>query len=154
ALEHFDVRSTNVMYVGTLGKAAGVAGAFVAAHETVVEWLVQRARSYIYTTASPPALAHALLKSLEIIEGAEGVSRRAHLRGLIARFQQGFSAAPWLRMPSDTAIQPVVIGNNADALAVGAALQAEQLWVPVIRPPTVPPATARLRITLSAAHTA
>ena len=79
-LEHFNLRSPNLVYMGTLGKSAGVGGAFVAAHADVIEWLVNKARPYIYTTAAPPALAHALLTSLDIIQGEEGHARRAHLQ--------------------------------------------------------------------------
>jgi 8-amino-7-oxononanoate synthase len=153
ALEHFDLRSPNLVYVGTLGKAAGVGGAFVAAHRSVIELLVQRARPYIYTTAAPPALAHALLASLDIIAGAEGRERRAHLRSLIAQLDSELHLARWQRPPSPTAIQPIVIGANDDALRAAARLHAQGLWVPAIRPPTVAPGTARLRVTLSAAHT-
>jgi 8-amino-7-oxononanoate synthase len=153
ALEHFGLRSPNLVYVGTLGKAAGVGGAFVAAHRAVIELLVQRARPYIYTTAAPPALAHALLASLDIIEGEEGQERRAHLGGLIAQLDNELHLRHWQRPPSRTAIQPIVIGANDDALQVAARLHAQGLWVPAIRPPTVAPGTARLRVTLSAAHT-
>ena len=153
ALEHFSLRSPNLVYMGTLGKAAGVAGAFVAAHATVIEWLVQRARPYIYTTAGAPALAHALLTSLDIIAGEEGAQRRAHLQAMIAQLKAALgSMAQWQLMASDTAIQPLVIGTNEAALRIAAALQSEGIWVPAIRPPTVPAGTARLRISLSAAH--
>ena len=152
ALEHFALRSPQLVYMGTLGKAAGVAGAFVAAHESVIETLVQRARPYIYTTAAPPALAHALLASLDIIDGAEGRSRRAHLDALVRRFDASLVLRRWRRLPSATPIQPVIIGENQAALAAAAALDARGLWVPAIRPPTVPRGTARLRVTLSAAH--
>ena len=152
ALSHFDLCSPQLVYMGTLGKAAGVAGAFVAAHELVIETLLQRARPYIYTTATPPAVAHALLTSLDIIGGAEGDTRRAHLAQLIARFDQALVLQHWRRLPSSTPIQPVIIGANGDALAASAALEAQGLWVPAIRPPTVARGTARLRITLSAAH--
>ena len=153
ALEHLALHSPHLVYMGTLGKAAGVAGAFVSAHASVIEWMIQRARPYIYTTASPPALAHALLASLDIIEGAEGASRRAHLADLIARFRAGVKVAPWTLGASSTAIQPVIIGANDAALRAGAGLYGRGLWVPAIRPPTVPLGTARLRVTLSAAHT-
>ena len=153
ALEHFNLRSPNLVYMGTLGKAAGVGGAFVAAHASVIELMIQRARPYIYTTAAPPALAHALLKSLDIIGGAEGASRRAHLNSLIAQFRQGLKLERWQHPASETAIQPIIIGANDEALRVGAGLYGQGLWVPAIRPPTVPAGTARLRVTLSAAHT-
>jgi 8-amino-7-oxononanoate synthase len=153
ALEHFDLRSPHLVYVGTLGKAAGVGGAFVAAHASVVELLVQRARPYIYTTAAAPALAHALLASVDIIAGEEGRARRAHLNTLVARLDGELRLERWQRPPSTTAIQPIVIGANDEALAVSARLHEQGLWVPAIRPPTVAPGTARLRVTLSAAHT-
>jgi len=153
ALEHFALRSPNLVYVGTLGKAAGVSGAFIAAHGSVIELMIQRARPYIYTTASPPAIAHALLTSLDIIEGEEGAALRAHLSALIEQLDAELRLTRWQRPVSHTAIQPVVIGANDEALRVAASLHAQGLWVPAIRPPTVPANTARLRITLSAAHT-
>jgi len=153
ALEHFALRSPNLVYVGTLGKAAGVSGAFIAAHASVIELMIQRARPYIYTTASPPAIAHALLTSLDIIEGEEGASLRAHLAALIAQLDDELTLTRWQRPVSHTAIQPIVIGANDEALRVAASLHAQGLWVPAIRPPTVPANTARLRVTLSAAHT-
>lgn len=152
ALEHFGLRSPNLVYMGTLGKAAGVGGAFVAAHASVIELLVQRARPYIYTTACPPALAHALLASLDIIGGAEGASRRAHLAGLVRQLRESLDFQHWKLAASTTAIQPVIIGSNDAALRASAALHEQGLWVPAIRPPTVAPGTARLRVTLSAAH--
>jgi 8-amino-7-oxononanoate synthase len=153
-LEHFNLRAPYLIYIGTLGKAAGVGGAFVAAHDTVIEWLVQRARPYIYTTASPPALAHALLTSLDIIGGEDGAARRLRLQALIGQFKSALRLRSWQRPESDTPIQPVIIGGNDDAMRAAAALHEQGLWVPAIRPPTVPPGTARLRVTLCAAHTA
>jgi 8-amino-7-oxononanoate synthase len=153
ALEHFGLRSPNIVYVGTLGKAAGVGGAFIAAHEAVIELMIQRARPYIYTTAAAPALAHALLASVDIIEGEEGAARRAHLGALIAQLDDGLRLERWERPASTTAIQPIIIGANDEALAAAARLHEQGLWVPAIRPPTVAVGTARLRVTLSAAHT-
>lgn len=154
ALEHFGLRSQNIVYVGTLGKAAGVGGAFVAAHASVIELLVQRARPYIYTTAPAPALAHALLASVGIIGGSEGRERRAQLQALIRQARNSLTLRTWQHIESPTAIQPVVIGSNAAVMQAGAALYEQGMWVASIRPPTVPADTARLRITLSAAHTA
>ena len=154
ALEHFDLQSPYLVYVGTLGKAAGVGGAFVAAHASVIETLIQKARPYIYTTAAAPALAHALLTSIDLIAGAEGIARRAHLQDLLAQMDKDLRLTRWQRLPSNTAIQPIVIGSNAEALQMAAALLEQGLWVPAIRPPTVPENTARLRVTLSAAHSA
>jgi 8-amino-7-oxononanoate synthase len=139
--------------MGTLGKAAGVGGAFVAAHEAVIETLIQKARPYIFTTATPPALAHALLASLDLLEGEEGASRRAHLQTLVAQLDHGLRLERWQRLPSRTAIQPIVIGDNAETMRAGAALYQQGLWVGAIRPPTVAAGTARLRVTLSAGHT-
>jgi 8-amino-7-oxononanoate synthase len=153
ALEHFGLRSPNLVYMGTLGKAAGVGGAFVAAHASVIELLIQRARPYIYTTAAPPALAHALLASLAIIGGAEGAQRRVHLSALIDALRSELRLERWQLPVSHTAIQPVIIGSNDDALRASASLHQQGLWVPAIRPPTVAPGTARLRVTLSASHT-
>jgi 8-amino-7-oxononanoate synthase len=151
-LAHFGLHSPHLIYMGTLGKAAGVAGAFVAAHQTVIEWLVQRARPYIYTTASPPALAHALLTSLDLLTGDEGRVRRAHLADLRLQLT-GLCVKPgWQRLGSVTPIQPLVIGSNEDVLQLAEALWAQGLWVSAIRAPTVPAGTARLRITLSATH--
>lgn len=160
SLSHFGLRSERLIYMGTLGKAAGMAGAFVAAHPSVIDWLVQSARSYIYTTAAPPAIAHALCTSLRLIAGEEGEARRARLAQLIdmlrdrlVTLSQQNPQLGWRLTDSATAIQPLIVGDNASALALAAALDAQGLWVPAIRPPTVPAGTARLRITLSAAHT-
>jgi 8-amino-7-oxononanoate synthase len=150
SLAHFALRSERIVYMGTLGKAAGVAGAFVAAHPAVIETLVQTARSYVYTTAAPPALAHALSAALAIIR--DDGARRARLLARIAQFRAGASGLPWPLSPSQTAIQPLVVGANHDATALSGALRARGLFVPAIRPPTVPQNTARLRISLSAAH--
>ena len=152
-LEQLQLKSPYIIYMGTLGKAAGVGGAFIAAHENVIEWLVQKARTYIYTTASAPALAHALIKSIDIIASDEGKGRRQHLQSLIANFKQTLNVAPWQLLASNTAIQPIVIGDNAATLHAAANLYAQGLWVGAIRPPTVPADSARLRVTLSAAHT-
>ncbi len=161
SLSHFGLRSERLIYMGTLGKAAGLGGAFVAAHPTVIDWLVQAARSYIYTTAAPPAVAHALRESLRLIGGEEGAQRRAQLQGLIGQLRTQLAALiaahpalGWQLADSATAIQPLIVGDNAAALALTAALDAQGLWVPAIRPPTVPAGTARLRITLSADHSA
>lgn len=149
-LAHCGVASERIVYMGTLGKAAGVAGAFVAAHRAVVETLLQTARTYMYTTASPPLLACALQESLALIRAEP--QRRERLRSLIARFRAGAAALPWRLLPSETAIQALWVGDNATALRLGEALWQRGLWIPAIRPPTVPKGSARLRITLSAAH--
>ena len=151
-LEHFGITSDRIIYMATLGKAAGVAGAFVAGDETLIETLIQNARTYIYTTATPPLLAHALLASLQIIAQEEW--RRERLRALIAQLRDGLAVSPWQLMPSETPIQPLLVGGNDAALALSARLAATGLLVPAIRPPTVPQGTARLRISLSADHEA
>ena len=140
--------------MGTLGKAAGVSGAFVAAHEHFIEWMVQRSRPYIYTTAAAPALAHALLTSLRIIRGEEGQRRRSHLNALIQQLSTAPVPASWTRLHSITPIQPMVLGSNSQVLKASAELHKQGIWISAIRAPTVPVNTARLRITLSAAHTA
>jgi len=150
SLAHFGLRSERIVYMGTLGKAAGVAGAFVAAHPAVIETLIQGARSYIYTTAAPPMTAEALRASLALI--ADGEARRAHLAALVAAFRERTATLPWKLLPSQTPIQPLVIGSSRAAVAVSAALQQMGICVPAIRPPTVPRDTARLRVSLSAAH--
>ncbi len=149
-LEHFAIASPRIIYMATLGKAAGVSGAFVAGDAAVIETLIQRARPYIYTTATPPLLAQALLASLPLI--AEEGWRRERLRELIAQLKQQLAGFPLQLMPSATPIQPLLVGGNDAALALSARLAAQGLLVPAIRPPTVPQGTARLRISLSAAH--
>ncbi|MBL8446878.1 MAG: 8-amino-7-oxononanoate synthase [Zoogloeaceae bacterium] len=152
AAAHFGLPDTwRVVYIGTLGKAAGVSGAFVAGDEVVIETILQAARPYLFTTGSPPALAHALLTSLDLI--AQGDGRRAHLTVLIASLRAALPLQRWSLLPSPSPIQPVVIGDNAETLRVARALWEQGLWVPAIRPPTVPQHSARLRISLSAAHT-
>jgi len=146
------VRSPNLIYIGTLGKAAGVAGAFVIAHETLIEWMVQRARPYIFTTAAPPAVAHTVSASLALIASEEGRARRQRLALSIARVREMLKRTSWQPVDSHTAIQPLVIGGNQPTLALASALDAQGLWVPAIRPPTVPVGSSRLRISLSAAH--
>jgi 8-amino-7-oxononanoate synthase len=143
--------SDRVIYLATLGKAAGVAGAAVAAHPVVIDWLVNTARPYIYTTASPPVLAASLIESLRQIEA--GSARRARLATHVTRLRAGLSDLQGGQLlPSTTPIQPWVVGENADAVRLSQALLARGLLVPAIRTPTVPAGTARLRITLSAAH--
>jgi 8-amino-7-oxononanoate synthase len=150
-LQHFGVASERIIYMATLGKAAGVFGAFVAGAPALIEWLLQRARPYVYTTAAPPMLAHTLLKSLEIIAAESG--RRELLARLVARVKQGCAGLPWRLMPSATAIQPLVVGATDAAMRVADGLLERGQLVPAIRPPTVPEGTARLRISLSAGHT-
>jgi len=147
---HFGLRSPRIVYVGTLGKAAGVAGAFVAGAEEMVETLLQRARTYIYTTAAPAMLAAAIETSLQIIREDEW--RRERLRKLVAVLRRELRGSESALASSDTPIQPVVLGGNSEAVRASAALRERGILVPAIRPPTVPEGTARLRISLSAAH--
>ena len=149
-LAQLGLASERIVYMATLGKAAGVAGAFVAAHGSVIEMLIQTARSYIFTTAAPPMLSCALMTSLDLIR--DEPQRRSHLFALIRRWQGLASALPWARLPSTTPIQPLMLGSNDDALRVSDALWKRGIWVPAIRPPTVPPGSARLRITFCASH--
>ena len=139
------------MLIGTLGKGVGTSGAFVAGSDVLIDYLVQKARTYIYTTAMPPALAAATCASLDAVES--GDERRAHLDALIQRFRAGAQDLGYELMSSRTPIQPIMIGNNWTALALSRALEDEGLLVTAIRPPTVPEGEARLRVTLSAAHT-
>ena len=152
SLSHFGLDSPRIIYMATLGKAAGVFGAFVAAEQVVIDTLINHARSYVYTTATPPALSVALMQGLQLIE--QGDALRTHLHGLIATLRAGLNDLPWPLMPSNTAIQPLLIGDNRQALALSEGLRERGIRVAAIRPPTVPDGTARLRITLSAAHTA
>ncbi|MFO1311934.1 MAG: 8-amino-7-oxononanoate synthase [Burkholderiales bacterium] len=151
SLAHCGIASERIVYMGTLGKAAGVAGAFVAAHPAVIETIVQTARPYIYTTAQPPVLAEAVRASIALIR--DDGARRARLFANVARFRAGAGKLRWKLLPSATAIQPLVCGEPDVAVALSTQLALRGVWVPAIRPPTVPDGTARLRISLSAAHT-
>lgn len=152
-LAHFNLpASPRILLMGTLGKAAGVGGAFVAGSETAIKFLLQKGRSYIFTTASPPAVACALSKSLQLI--THGDALRANLLARIGQLRDGIKGLPWPLLPSLTAIQPLIVGDNDAALALANGLWERGLWVPAIRPPTVPTGTARLRISVSAAHSA
>jgi len=151
-LSHFNVHSPRIIYMGTLGKAAGVFGAFVAGEKEIIQTLIQRSRSYIYTTATPPLLAHTLLKSLDLIRTES--DRRLRLAELIALFKNRLRLGHWRLLPSQTPIQALIIGEVRAAVEISSALADEGILVPAIRPPTVPQGTARLRISLSAGHTA
>lgn len=153
-LEQENIQSDRIIYIGTLGKAAGVSGAFVCAQDSFIEWLVQKGRPYIYSTATPPAIAHTLLKSLEIIESDEGAKRRGQLNQLIKIWQDEMTFSEWKKVSSCTPIQPIILGSNASALMAAKLLDEAGYWIPAIRPPTVAPGSARLRITFSANHSA
>lgn len=138
------------IYMATLGKALGTAGAFVAGDTDLIEYLIQQARSYIYTTALPPAVAAATLASLDVL--LKEPWRKTQLVALVQRFRQGAAQLGLQLMPSDTAIQPLHVGSAEQALKLSHLLREKNILVTAIRPPTVPENTARLRITLSAAH--
>ncbi len=161
ALEYFGLCSERIVLVGTLGKAAGLSGAFVAAHERIIQFLLQSARTYIFTTASLPAVSHALQTSLDLIEGETGQRRRAKLVALQDQLRAGltqllasYPSLDWKLVDSYTPIQPLIVGSNEVAMTLAHALESQGLRVPGIRPPTVPVGQARLRITLCATHTA
>ncbi len=152
SVEHFALGQDEVpVLMGTLGKALGGFGAFVAGSEALIEGLIQLARPYIYTTALPPAVAAAMRVSLRLVQREPW--RRAHLQTLIERFRTGVGGLGYRLMDSSTAIQPLVTGSDHSALALAQALQEEGFLIGAIRPPTVPEGSARLRITLTAAHT-
>ena len=136
--------------MGTLGKALGTFGAFVAGPEELVETLLQKARTYIYTTAVPPAVAAAARAALRVLQVEPW--RRERVLGHAARFRREAAGLGLCLLPSTTPIQPVVIGGETEAVAASEALRSQGLWIPAIRPPTVPAGTSRLRITFSAAH--
>jgi 8-amino-7-oxononanoate synthase len=150
SIAHYFLNNPRIIYMATLGKAAGVSGAFVAAEQVVIDTILQTAHSYIYTTASPPALAVALMSSLRLLQQDDW--RRTQLKKLIAQLRAGLQSLPWQLLPSDSPIQPLIIGENNAVLKLSNALRERGLWIPAIRPPTVPLGSARLRISLSAAH--
>lgn len=149
-LSHYKTRSPRIIYMATLGKAMGVAGAFVAGEADIIEALIQFARTYIYTTALPPLLVSAGEKSVELLE--EESWHLQHLHKAIAYFTGRLVLHKWRVLPSQTAIQAIVLWESAAALEVSRKLFERGLIVPAIRPPTVPQGTARLRVSLSAAH--
>jgi len=149
-LNYFKLKSPRIIMMATLGKAAGVAGAFVAGEQVVIDYLIQKANSYVYSTPAPPALSATLSASVNLIE--QGDELRAHLQTLIAFLKANLHCKKWQLMPSDTAVQPLMVGTNHDTLALSEYLQTCGVLVPAIRPPTVPVGTSRLRISLSAAH--
>ncbi|WP_447594652.1 8-amino-7-oxononanoate synthase [Aquipseudomonas campi] len=150
-VEHFGLGIDDLpVLVGTLGKAFGTAGAFVAGSEELIETLIQFARPYIYTTSQPPAVACATLKSLALLQSESW--RREHLNRLITRFRQGAAEIGLTLMDSPTPIQPILVGDSERALRLSALLKERGLLVGAIRPPTVPAGSARLRVTFSALH--
>lgn len=151
SVEHFGLTPEQVpILMGTLGKACGTAGAFIAGSDVLIETLIQFARTYIYTTAMPPAVAAATRTSLRLLQSEAW--RREHLQQLITHFRTGAERLGLQLMDSASPIQPVILGDEARALAVSDDLAARGFLVIAIRPPTVPANTSRLRITLSADH--
>lgn len=152
ALEHFGLEQSSAdIYMATFGKALGGYGAFVAGRALLIESLVQFARSYIYTTAIPPAVAAVNRAGLSLLKGEP--ERRQRLQENINYFKQLATEQRLPLMPSDTAIQPVLLGQNERAVEISSKLREKGLLVVAIRPPTVPENSARLRITLTANHT-
>ena len=149
-VSHFNISSQRIIYMATLGKAAGVFGAFVAGESEIIEMLIQYARSYIYTTATPPLLSHAVLKSLVLIEREEW--RRKKLIQLTECLKKELQSLRWNLLLSVTPIQPVIIGEGSEVVQISNALREQGFLIPAIRPPTVPQGSARLRISLSALH--
>jgi 8-amino-7-oxononanoate synthase len=146
------LRSEDVqVWMGTLGKALGGFGAVIAGSDALIDALVNGARSFIYTTALPPALARAMVVAVELARGAD--AERAHLQRLIAHFRAGAGELGWELLPSATPIQPLIVGNSDAAIVMSKRLEAAGCYCPAVRPPTVPKGSARLRISLSAAHT-
>jgi len=150
-VEHFGLKSESVpILMGTLGKALGTFGAFVAGSNDLIEYLIQKARAYIYTTALPPAVAAATRTSLRLIDDESW--RRERVLSHVERFRDAARASGIELAESHTPIQPIVLGSAAQALAASDALWNQGIWVAAIRPPTVPEGSARLRVTFSAAH--
>jgi len=138
--------------VVTFGKGVGISGAAVLCSESVANYLLQFARHLIYSTSMPPAQAVALLAAFNLIRSDEGDARRQRLAALIDQFRAGVRDLPLAITASQSAIQPLIVGENARALHLAQVLREQGIWVTAIRPPTVPAGTARLRLTLTAAH--
>ena len=148
--EHFGCADDIPIYMATFGKALGTFGAFVSGSRELIDYLTNFARPYIYTTAMPPAIAAATRQSLKLLEAENW--RRDYLQQLIQRFRQGVIEQGWQLMASQTAIQPILLGEESKALALSQALAERVFWVTAIRPPTVPVGQSRLRVTLTASH--
>lgn len=140
------------LLIVTFGKGFGISGAAVLCSESVADYLLQFARHLIYSTSMPPAQAVALLEALRVVRSTEGEQRRHTLAAYIQRFRAGVRELPWQMTDSQSAIQPLIVGENSRALHLAQQLRERDMWVTAIRPPTVPAGTARLRLTLTAAH--
>jgi len=151
SLEHFGLASPRIVLMATLGKALGGYGAFAAGEPEAIEWLLQRARTYIYSTALPPMAAAVALEAMRIVETEPG--RLVALRARIAELRAALHGMG-LESGSQSAVHPIVLGANGDALFASSRLRERGFLVPAIRPPTVPPGTARLRLSVAAGHTA
>jgi 8-amino-7-oxononanoate synthase len=150
ALEHFGLEGRAPVVMGTLSKALGAQGGYVAGDRDLCDYLRTRDRGFVFTTALAPAAAGAALAALDVVRDEPG--RRARLRVLVARLVAGARELGYSVLPTDSAVVGVLIGEAADALAVGASLRRSRVWAPAIRPPSVPPGTARLRLTVMATH--
>jgi 8-amino-7-oxononanoate synthase len=149
-LEHFGIASPRIVYMATLGKALGGYGAFVAGAQEPIEWLLQRARTLIYSTALPPMVPAVAIAAMDLVDAEP--ERLTRLRSLVEAFRDNARSANLATLPSPTAIQPLVLGKSAAAVHASQALAERGFFVPAIRPPTVPEGTARLRISLCADH--
>jgi 8-amino-7-oxononanoate synthase len=149
-LNHCQLKSPRIIMMATLGKAAGVAGAFVAGEQVVIDYLIQKANTYVYSTPAPPALSATLSAAVDVIACADDL--RAHLRQLAAYLHANLHSKKWQLLPSTTPVQALIVGDNYAALALSEYLQTCGILVPAIRPPTVPTGSSRLRISLSATH--
>jgi 8-amino-7-oxononanoate synthase len=149
-LEAFGIRSPRIVYMATLGKALGGYGAFVAGEPDVVEWLVQRARTYVYSTALPPMAAAVAMRAMDLVD--EDTALVGRLRARIGEFRSLCAAAGIPVAASGTAIHPLVMGSPRRAVQASRELAGRGFLVPAIRPPSVPDGTSRLRVSLSAAH--
>jgi 7-keto-8-aminopelargonate synthetase-like enzyme len=150
ALEHFGLEGRVPVVMGTLSKALGAQGGYVAGDRDLCDYLRTRDRGFVFTTALAPAAAGAALAALDVVR--DQPERRARLRALVARLVAGARELGYTVLPTDSAVVGVLIGGSADALAVGASLRRARVWAPAIRPPSVPPGTARLRLTVMATH--
>ncbi len=154
AIEALGLTGRVEVAMGTLGKALGAAGGFVAGSAMLTDYLVNRARTFIFSTAPPPAAVGAALAGLQILASPEGAARLADLWARVAELHRGLADLGWVLPAPTSPILPLIVGAEGAALALAAALRAEGVLVPAIRPPTVPPGRARLRLTVSAAHDA